>query len=697
MSQLTFIDLFSGIGGFHQALKNIGANCVFASDNDEKCNEIYFKNYGIKPEGDITKIEPSKIPKFDILCGGFPCFVGGTMVLTYHGYKRIEEVLISDKLYTHTGSFQKILNTQIKKYCGTIKEIKVDGRPVISCTPEHPFYVKMTPLSKPEWLSADKMNTGMYVGIKINEESIIPTVNDVFLSDPNYWHIMGYLLGSSQIGYDYISFRAKNLYRIADELILIKLGYHNYRAESDIWIPILKHFNKNGLFKKIPEFVQNAPINLISSFLKGWEDSDPNMNYVVVDQELALELQRLYMKSGYKKKWSVYFKDNEITKRTVNQGKALEIKHHVKGHRDFGYFWTKVDKISDKISDCTIDTYVYNFEVEHDNSYTVYNTHVHNCQPFSKAGFQKGFDDDRGNLFFSIAKIAKCHKPKYMLLENVRNLSSHDSGNTWNIIRDTINDLGYHTYEEPVILNVLDFNVPQNRERVIIMCKRKDLGPLPKSPTVPKNSKKTLTNTLNCIMDLDEKGYQLNDKMKDVERIWNLFIATLKSNNIDMPKFPIWTDWFDNVFLKTDPFYKKYENWICKNRAFYSENIDLLKPWLEESRLCSNWFGAVRKFEWQAGDLLPDDSMNAVLWTARSSGIRCKRPDYAPTLVAMSMIPVYGPLSRKMSPKELLKLQCFKDDFVYIEKNIYKQLGNSVNVKMIERCARFLILNEELF
>ena len=63
----------------------------------------------------------------------------------------------------------------------------------------------------------------------------------------------------------------------------------------------------------------------------------------------------------------------------------------------------------------------------------------------------------------------------------------------------------------------------------------------------------------------------------------------------------------------------------------------------------------------------------------------------------MSMIPVYGPESRKLSPKELLRLQSFPDTFEYNEKNIYKQVGNAVNVKMIEKCARFLILNENLF
>jgi len=72
---MKFIDLFCGIGGFHQAIKkyNEGYNCVFACDKDAKCRETYKENYGIKPEGDIKKIDIDKIEDFDILCAGFPC------------------------------------------------------------------------------------------------------------------------------------------------------------------------------------------------------------------------------------------------------------------------------------------------------------------------------------------------------------------------------------------------------------------------------------------------------------------------------------------------------------------------------------------------------------------------------------------------------------------------------------------------
>ncbi len=68
-----FIDLFCGIGGFHQAMASYGGECVFASDIDKYCQQSYYENYGIVPEGDITKIDENSIPDHDILCAGFPC------------------------------------------------------------------------------------------------------------------------------------------------------------------------------------------------------------------------------------------------------------------------------------------------------------------------------------------------------------------------------------------------------------------------------------------------------------------------------------------------------------------------------------------------------------------------------------------------------------------------------------------------
>lgn len=73
LQDYTFIDLFAGIGGFHLALASYGAKCIFASEWDKHAADTYFKNHGVRPQGDITKIKEEEIPAHDILCGGFPC------------------------------------------------------------------------------------------------------------------------------------------------------------------------------------------------------------------------------------------------------------------------------------------------------------------------------------------------------------------------------------------------------------------------------------------------------------------------------------------------------------------------------------------------------------------------------------------------------------------------------------------------
>ncbi len=73
LNQVIYIDLFAGIGGFHQAMNSFGGKCVFASEWDKEAAKTYFDNYGIMPAGDITKIKAQQIPRHDLLCGGFPC------------------------------------------------------------------------------------------------------------------------------------------------------------------------------------------------------------------------------------------------------------------------------------------------------------------------------------------------------------------------------------------------------------------------------------------------------------------------------------------------------------------------------------------------------------------------------------------------------------------------------------------------
>lgn len=89
------------------------------------------------------------------------------------------------------------------------------------------------------------------------------------------------------------------------------------------------------------------------------------------------------------------------------------------------------------------------------------------CQAFSIMGKRKGFEDTRGTLFFEVASILKEHRPKAFLLENVKQLTTHDHGKTFETILMTLSELGYKFKWR--VLNALDFGLPQKRERVIIV------------------------------------------------------------------------------------------------------------------------------------------------------------------------------------------------------------------------------------
>lgn len=91
------------------------------------------------------------------------------------------------------------------------------------------------------------------------------------------------------------------------------------------------------------------------------------------------------------------------------------------------------------------------------------------CQAFSVAGYKKGFEDERGILFFDLLRIIKEHKPRVVFLENVKNLVGHDNGNTFRVIKESLEFYGYKVRDK--VLNAKDYgNIPQNRERIYIVA-----------------------------------------------------------------------------------------------------------------------------------------------------------------------------------------------------------------------------------
>lgn len=95
------------------------------------------------------------------------------------------------------------------------------------------------------------------------------------------------------------------------------------------------------------------------------------------------------------------------------------------------------------------------------------------CQPFSISGKMLGFQDTRGTLFFDVARIAKCRRPKIILLENVKNFKRHDGGKTMQTVLRTLDEIGYDAFYD--VYNAADYGIPQKRERLFIICFRKDL------------------------------------------------------------------------------------------------------------------------------------------------------------------------------------------------------------------------------
>lgn len=120
------------------------------------------------------------------------------------------------------------------------------------------------------------------------------------------------------------------------------------------------------------------------------------------------------------------------------------------------------------------------------------------CQPFSISGKMKGFEDTRGTLIYEVFDIMKRHSPEVVLLENVKHLIHHDKGRTLEIITSCMKDMGY--FVSWSILNASSFNVPQNRERIIIIASKK------KTFSFTDLSQRTPDSSLSLASFLDQEG-----------------------------------------------------------------------------------------------------------------------------------------------------------------------------------------------
>jgi len=313
------------------------------------------------------------------------------------------------------------------------------------------------------------------------------------------------------------------------------------------------------------------------------------------------------------------------------------------------------------------------------------------CQPFSKAGKQDGLLDERnGSLFDKIVDILDYHKPKYFILENVRNLVSHDNENTWFYIKEQLeNKLGYKIDKK--IYSPHNFGIPQHRERLFIIGSSDGLEHFEWLETTKK--------TTSIFEYLDKKpinARKLEDEKIEVIDLWQEFITTIPKEH-KLPGFPIWSMEFGATYpfeektpyasstiaigktkgnfgielkglsredkIANLPSYARTEenefpswkkNYIRKNRAFYETYREILEPIVKkiENLKIASW----QKLEWnvQGGER----DLYKYIIQFRGSGVRIKKTDFFPSLVTVStQIPIISWEKRYITPDEGARIQ----------------------------------------
>lgn len=345
------------------------------------------------------------------------------------------------------------------------------------------------------------------------------------------------------------------------------------------------------------------------------------------------------------------------------------------------------------------------------------------CQPFSKSGAQMGVRDrTRGTLFYDILEILRAKQPRYVMLENVRNLTGPRHRDTWATIVRSLRETGYMVSDEPVVLSPHLIppdhgGAPQVRDRVFILGEfvgPKAIGERP-NPLLHRN----------YFPDWDPDRWRVSDlllsdsaipnvadyRVRAVERAWldawDEFVRVIPSDTL--PGFPIWVDAFVIRPKLADGMPDWERNFREKNAAFYRDHRHVIDNWLgtrwgPERQTVRDFPRSRQAFEWQARKAHPTRkgrTIQDLVVQMRPSGIRVKPPTYLPALVAITQTSIIGPKVgklreyRKLTPAEAAKLQGIPPD-TFAQARIddraaYKQLGNGVNVGVVTLAAKALM------
>jgi len=338
------------------------------------------------------------------------------------------------------------------------------------------------------------------------------------------------------------------------------------------------------------------------------------------------------------------------------------------------------------------------------------------CQAFSIAGKQLGFEDTRGTLFYEIARATEQIKPRYLFLENVRNLLSHDKGKTFTRMLKILDELGYDV--EWQVLNSKNFGVPQNRERVFIIAHLRGECTSRVFPIRGKDEKFNTDGEINQVGNIGKSDnfggnpqvtrvYDINgisptlNTMQGGGREPKIVIPVLTPDREEKrqngrrfktngePMFTITTQDRHGVLVKE----ATKQGYAV---ADVGDSINFSHPNSKKRR------GRVGKNV--ANTLLTSDEQGVVLPQIiqkphgfNKGGVH----NIAPTLTKSSyqennFLKTEGVNIRKLTPRECWRLQGFPDwafdkaQEVNSNSQLYKQAGNSVTVNVIEEIAKRL-------
>ena len=345
-----------------------------------------------------------------------PCFVGDTLVNTDKGLVEIEDIKVGDKVLTHKNRYQKVTNI-MKRESKDLYELRAMGSPYTVVTGSHPYYTRRKSdigrdFSAPTWKSVEELEKGDYLGFAINQKNIIPHHKNLPLDNNDFWWVVGRYLGDGwwknrrpKHDGEYLTIICANKKNNEIEDIKDKLNnlseYFNYYITEEQTVyrvnilnkslyEFIKDFGKGAKNKRITSEVMNLPPSLLRSIIDGYISADGSLekdgrviSFTTVSPKLAHGMSSIIMKA-YKRPVKMYkgiVKDSIIDGRTIKGGIHFVGKFtpvETKGEQAFyedGYVWApfrEKKRVGEK-------NYVFNLEVENDNSYTANSMIVHNC------------------------------------------------------------------------------------------------------------------------------------------------------------------------------------------------------------------------------------------------------------------------------------------------------------------------------